>query len=81
MTGVGLLPTVGAGVLGEPGGHAETLTANPAAERSQAAVYALVVLQMGQLAEAFATCDTLVAGWRRMGKWRMGKCKTFFFFF
>lgn len=72
-TGVGLLPTVGAGVLSEPGGHAETLAANPAAERPQAAVDALVVLQMGQLAEALATCGALVEGWRTMRKWTMGK--------
>lgn len=59
-TGVGLLPAVRAGVLSEPGGHAETLAANPAAERTQAAVDALVVLQVGQLAEALSTCGALV---------------------
>lgn len=58
-TGVGLLAAVGAGMLGETGSHAETLAANPAAERPQAAVDALMVLQMGQLAEAFATCVAL----------------------
>lgn len=68
-TGVGLLPTVGAGMLSESGGHTETLAANPAAERPQAAVDALMVLQMGQLAEALATCGALVEGWRRMGEW------------
>lgn len=61
-TGVGLLPAVGPGMLSEPGGHAETLSTNPAAERPQAAVDALMVLQMGQLAEALATCGTLVEG-------------------
>lgn len=66
-TGIGLLPTVGAGMLGEPGGHAETLAANPAAERAQPAVDALMVLQMGQLAEALATCGALVEGWMRNG--------------
>lgn len=59
-TRVGLLPTVGASMLGEPGSHAEALTTNPAAERPQAAVDALMVLQMGQLAEALATCGALV---------------------
>lgn len=67
-TGVGLLAAVGAGMLGETGSHAETLAANPAAERPQAAVDALMVLQMGQLAEAFATCVALVEGWWGMGK-------------
>lgn len=67
-TGVGLLSTVGAGMLRQPCGHAEALAANPAAEGSQATVDALVVLQMGQLAEALATCGALQEGWRRMGK-------------
>lgn len=67
-TGVGLLATVCAGVFGETGSHAETLSTNPAAERPQATVNALMVLQMGQLAEAFATCVALVERWRRMGK-------------
>lgn len=58
-TRVWLLPAVGAGVLSEPGGHTETLATNPAAERPQAAVDALMVLQMGQLAEALATCGAL----------------------
>lgn len=62
-TGVGLLPTVGTGMLGEPGGHAEALAANPAAERPEAGMDALMVLQMGQLAEALATCGALVEGW------------------
>lgn len=61
-TGIRLLPTVGAGVFSKPGGHAETLATNPAAERPQATVDALVVLQMGQLAEALATCGTLLEG-------------------
>lgn len=56
---VGFLPTVGAGMLGKPGGHTETLAANPAAERPQAAVDALMVLQMRQLAETFATGGAL----------------------
>lgn len=59
MTGVGLLATVGAGVLGETGSHAETLTANPAAERTQATVDPLMVLKVGQLAEALATFGAL----------------------
>lgn len=58
-TGVGLLSAVGASMLSEPGGHTETLATNPAAERSQAAVDAFVVLQMGQLAETLATCGAL----------------------
>lgn len=58
-TGVGLLATVCTGVLGESGGHAKALAANPAAEWPQAAVDALVVLQMGQLAETLATCGAL----------------------
>lgn len=61
-TGVGLLTAVGSGMLSEPGGHAEALSTNPAAERPQAAVDALMVLQMGQLAEPLATCGTLVKG-------------------
>lgn len=67
-TRVGLLPTVGAGMLGEPGRHTEALATNPAAERPQAAVDALMVLQMGQLAEALATCGALVESWRKMEK-------------
>lgn len=43
-TGVRLLTAVGAGVLGETCGYAESLATNPAAERSQAAVDSLVVL-------------------------------------
>lgn len=60
--GVGLLPTMGAGMLSEPGGHAETLAANPAAERAQAAVDTLMVLQMGQLAKALSTGGALEEG-------------------
>lgn len=67
-TGVGLLSAVGAGVFGEPGGHAEALATNPAAERAQAAVDALVVLQMGQLSETFAASGALIEGWREMGR-------------
>jgi len=62
--GVRLLPAVGAGVLREPGGHAEALAANPAAERPEATVDALVVLQVGQLAEALATRGALVEAGR-----------------
>lgn len=58
-TWVRLLTTVCASVLRESGCHAETLAANPAAERTQAAVDALVVLQMGELAEALATSGAL----------------------
>lgn len=57
--GVRLLPAVGAGVLREPRRHAEALPADPAAEGAQAAVDALVVLQVGQLPEAFATSGAL----------------------
>lgn len=55
-TGVGLFPTVGAGVLSETRSHTEALATNPAAERPQATVDALVIPQMGELAETFATC-------------------------
>lgn len=57
--GVRLLSAVGARVLGEPGGDAEALAADPAAEGSQAGVDALVVLQVGQLAEALAARGAL----------------------
>lgn len=80
--GVGLLAAVGAGVLRETGGHAEALTANPAAERPDAAVDALVVLQVGELAETLATCGALVEGseglgvvWGRGSAQNMGKVK------
>lgn len=67
--GVGLLATVCTGMLGETGGHAETLATDPAAERPQATVDALMVPQMGQLAETLATCVALVEGQRRTGMW------------
>lgn len=67
---VRLLAAVGAGVLGETSGDAETLAANPAAERPHAAVDALVILQMGQLAEALTTCGALVEEQRRGEKVR-----------
>lgn len=62
VAGVRLLAAVGAGVLGEPGGHAEALAADPAAEGPLTAVDALVVLQVGQLTEALATCGALTGG-------------------
>ena len=71
-TGIGLLTTVGAGVLGETCSHAESLATKPAAERPQATVDPLVVPQMGQLAETLATCGALV---ERMGYGKRGKCK------
>lgn len=67
---VRLLAAVGAGVLGETSGDAETLAANPAAERPHAAVDALMILQMGQLAEALTTCGALVEEQRRGEKVR-----------
>lgn len=67
-TWVRLLATVGAGVLSEPGSHAEALATDPTAERPQATVDAFVVLQVGQLAEAFATCGTLVDKILKQGK-------------
>lgn len=66
-TWVRLLPAVGASMLGEPGSHTKTLATNPAAERSHAAVDPLVVLQMGQLAKALATCGALEEGWMKIG--------------
>lgn len=57
--GIRLLSAVGARVLGEPGGDAEALAADPAAERSQAGVDALVVLEVGQLAETLAARGAL----------------------
>lgn len=72
-TRIRLLPAVGAGVFGEPGGHTEALAADPAAEGSQAAVDALVVLQMRQLAEALAASSALVEGWRKTEEDEQGK--------
>ena len=72
-TGVGLLAAVGAGVLCEAGSDAETLATDPAAERPQTSVDPLVVLQMGQLAEALPTGGALVEGWRRVEKWHINK--------
>lgn len=67
--GVGLLAAVGASVLGETGGDAETLAADPAAERPQTRMDPLVVLEMRQLAETLPTCGALEEGWRRVEKW------------
>lgn len=66
-TGVRLLSTVGAGVLGQTRSYAETLATDPAAERSQTAVDSLMVLQMGQLAEALSTGGALVEEHKRNG--------------
>lgn len=71
--GVGLLAAVGASVLGETGGHAETLATNPAAERPHTTVDALVVLQMGQLPETLATCGALVEGMKKNREVEKGK--------
>lgn len=57
--GVGLLAAVGARVLREARRHAEALAADPAAERPQPGVDALVILQVGQLSEAFSTSGAL----------------------
>lgn len=65
--GVRLLAAVGACMLSEPGGYAEALPANPAAKWSQAAVDAFVILKVGQLAEALATCGALDDGKHREG--------------
>lgn len=68
MARIGLLAAVGAGVLGEASSDAETLAADPAAERPNAAVDTLVILQMGQLAEALTTRGALVEEQRRVQK-------------
>lgn len=65
--GVRLLAAVGACMLGEPGGYAEALATDPAAEWSQPAVDAFMILKVGQLAEAFATCGALDNGKHRDG--------------
>lgn len=73
-TGVGLLTAVGASVLGEAGCNAETLAADPAAERPQTRVDSLVVLEMRQLAETFPTRGALEDGRRTARKRKEDKC-------
>lgn len=67
-TGVGLLAAVGASVLREAGCNAETLAADPAAERPQTRMDSLVVLEVGQLAETFPARGALEDGRRTTGK-------------